>query len=242
MKIIKQNRKGLTEPNGSNASSAADSGLESNDDISRTKRELRSCLDEHGSEAAVSAGTNVKKRRRTEIAFEQQLNSAKKSNVNRQDSEPVSENKKEFNKLLASGMRLLAMREHSEKEMKDKLNAKSGSPSIVIDVVEQLLENSYLCDKRFAESYVRARRNRGFGPVKIRAELKNKGIDSFLVDAHLDPASSQWFEMAEVQYQKKFANQVMLSYSDWTKRARFLQGRGFTMEHIQSCVPNFEHN
>ena len=44
--------------------------------------------------------------------------------------------------------------------------------------------------------------------------------------------------MAREQYEKKYGVKPLDSYKEWTKRARFMQGRGFTMEHIQAVMPS----
>ena len=155
-------------------------------------------------------------------------------------SEPLIDLKKEYNRLLNSGVRLLGMREHSVKEVFDKLNRKTDYVDIVNAVLDELLENKYVSDERFTESYIRYRSNRGFGPVKIRAELKNKGISNALISEYLDMGSAAWIDKAIEQYQKKYGAEGVSDYNAWTKRARFMQSRGFTMEHIQVALPTIE--
>lgn len=174
-----------------------------------------------------------KKRRRSE------LNGDKTVDTNQIKQNELDPTKKEFNKIMECGIRLLAMREHSVKEMHDKLTAKADNSMYVTDVVDLLIEKNYLSDERFTESYVRARGNRGFGPVKIRSELKAKGISSTLIQDYLKDNAAIWFENAEAQYQKKYGDTVILDYKTWSKRARFLQSRGFTSEQIQVSVPEF---
>jgi len=150
------------------------------------------------------------------------------------------EAKKEFNRLFLSGMRLLATREHSVKEIVDKLLSKTEFSDIAYAVVDELLENKYLSDQRFAESYIRSRASKGFGPVKIRSELKNKGISDQLIDEYMDMGSAAWFDAARVQHHKKYGDAPVSDYNHWTKRARFMQSRGFTMEQIQVTLPRLE--
>ena len=132
------------------------------------------------------------------------------------------------------------MREHSIDELTNKLNAKSEFADIVLAVIDELLENKYLSNERFTQSYIRSRANRGFGPIKIRAELKSKGIGGRLIGEFLDMNSPEWFDFARTQYQKKYANRLVTDYKEWSKRARFMQSRGFSMEHIQVVVPSLE--
>ena len=158
------------------------------------------------------------------------------------DGQQSSESKIEFNRLFAKGVYLLGMREHSVHEMTGKLNAKSEMPDIVLAVIDELLENNFLSDERFAESYVRSRQNRGFGPIKIRSELQSKGVTSRLIGEFLDPNSPYWIDVAREAYQKKYLPKPLTDYKEWAKRARFMQSRGFTMEHIQVVMPNHEYD
>lgn len=148
--------------------------------------------------------------------------------------------KKEFNELFARGVRLLSMREHSVKEITNKLFDKSDATDAVYAVVDELLEKKYLSDERFTESYIRARGNRGFGPVKIKAELKHRGVSSALIQDYLDESAVMWFDNAASQYHKKYGDTAISDYNAWSKRARFMQSRGFTMEHIHVTVPRVE--
>jgi regulatory protein len=195
-----------------------------------------------------------KKRRRSELQAEK---------IGEPLSLSIDPAKKEFNELFARGLRLLAMREHSVKELTKKLFDKSEKSLKVDDaddadgsnssnssdrakvsdaihaVIDDLLEKKYLSDERFTEVYIRSRGNRGFGPIKIEAELKSKGVSNNLIQDHLDKGAALWFDNAKTQYQKKYADSPINDYSAWTKRANFMQSRGFTMEQIQVTVPQF---
>lgn len=150
------------------------------------------------------------------------------------------ESKDTYADIYAKGIRLLAMREHSKKELTDKLCGKTEQTDIALTVVDDLESENYQSDERFTESYVRSRANRGMGPIKIRAELNAKGVASQLIAEFLSNSSAIWFDNAERQYQKKYGDTPVKDYNDWSKRARFLQSRGFTSEHIQVAVPRVE--
>jgi regulatory protein len=152
------------------------------------------------------------------------------------------EPKKEYDRLLSKGIRLLSMREHSVQEMITKLSVKCDSLDTLHVVIERLLESKYLSDERFTESYVRSRTNRGFGPTKIKSELSQKGIKNNMIDDYLDVSSSIWHENAQNQYRKKYGDGSVSDYNTWAKRARFLQSRGFTMEQIQVTVPSVDYD
>ncbi|RBP49318.1 regulatory protein RecX [Arenicella xantha] len=154
------------------------------------------------------------------------------------EADALDVRKKQYLVLQSKAIRLLAMREHSVKELHTKLSSKAeGFIDLVDAVIEEMLNEGYLSNDRFAESYTRSRLARGFGPVKIKLELQNKGIEASLADEYIDARSGHWLDAAIKQYHKKYGDAVVSDYNDWSKRARFLQGRGFTMDHIHIVVP-----
>lgn len=155
---------------------------------------------------------------------------------------PEDSNKKEFNRLWASAIRLLAMREHSRKELEKKLSAKSDRLDIVHAVLDELIEEKYQSDSRYTESFVRSWTVRGRGPIKIKNELKSKGVKINMIEEFLDANSGVWFDTAKEQYEKKYGDDPVTDYNTWTKRARFMQSRGFSMEHIHVTLPSVQYD
>lgn len=136
------------------------------------------------------------------------------------------------------GLYLLSMREHSEQELRRKLTQKFPSYLNVDGTIKQLLNQGLLSDDRFTEAYTRQRKSKGIGPNKLTAELLRKGISDDLIDAYVTPCSEQWYDIAVVEYHKKYGESPIESYKEWSKRARFLQGKGFNSSHIQRALPN----
>ncbi len=98
-------------------------------------------------------------------------------------------------------------------------------------------------DQRYVESYVHSRCSRGFGPVKISLELKQRGISSDVISAYIDFNDSIWLEMACEEYTKKFGGVEISSAKERAKRMRFLQSRGFTGDIIQKALDStVEHS
>ena len=85
----------------------------------------------------------------------------------------------DLEKARASALASLCMREHSIKEITDKLTRKEYQQDSIEIVIKECLGDNYLNDQRFAEIYWRSRARKGFGPNKIAVELKQKGISFF---------------------------------------------------------------
>ena len=134
----------------------------------------------------------------------------------------------------ATALRLLARREHSELELRHKLMGRSYTDTIVDTVVMQLVDEGLLSDQRFAEVYVRGRFERGYGPLRIRAELRERGVSGNLAEHMLAGLSRLWVESAGRQRRKRFGRRFPADYTERAKQMRFLQQRGFTSEQIQA--------
>jgi regulatory protein len=134
----------------------------------------------------------------------------------------------------ATALRLLARREHSELELRHKLVGRNFTDSIVDTVVMQLIDEGLLCDQRFAEVYVRGRFERGYGPLRIRAELRERGVSGDLTEQMLADLSRCWVESAGRQRSKRFGRQFPGDYRERARQMRFLQQRGFSCDQIQA--------
>lgn len=142
----------------------------------------------------------------------------------------------DLEKARASALASLSMREHSIKELSDKLTRKEYQQDSIIVVITECLGFNYLNDKRFAEIYWRSRARKGFGPNKIMMELKHKGIDSemALYASHQDELDFD--EVIKRVYQKKFKKTVIKDFKDKAKRQNYLYQRGFGMELIRTVI------
>ena len=61
---------------------------------------------------------------------------------------------------------IISRREHSSKEVIEKLARKFTSEDLINSTIEKLISNNLINDTRFAEMYVRSRKKKGFGPKK----------------------------------------------------------------------------
>ena len=134
-----------------------------------------------------------------------------------------------YNKALG----IVSRREHSEKEIKNKLLEKFDAPEIIEQVVLKLIENNLINDIRFAEMYVLIRKRKGFGPKKIQFELMARGIDDSISSLVITEEGS-WKEAAQKAFNKKFKNGASQEFKERNKQKTFLQNRGFSFEEIDS--------
>lgn len=133
-------------------------------------------------------------------------------------------------------LNLLSRREHSEQELKAKLLNKGEQAKTVTQVITDLKQRDYLSDRRFTENFIRSRIERGHGPMKIRQELRARGVAEDLVDQYMEQPDSVWETVLYKVWSKKFGESMPIDYKAWAKQARFLQSRGFTSEQIRKVV------
>jgi regulatory protein len=103
-------------------------------------------------------------------------------------------------------------------------------------IVDSLLSERLVSDDRFVESYVSARRNRGYGPVSIRQELRRREVPETVIDRWLDTGNQSWLQDLSQVRQKKFGSKLPGNFTERARQMRFLQYRGFTTEQIQQVM------
>ena len=125
-------------------------------------------------------------------------------------------------------VRLLARREHSRRELRLKLEARGFDAAAITPALDELERQGLLSEARFVESYVRSRREKGFGPLRIGAELREKGVSGALIDRHLDPDDPEWLSRARALHARRYPEGVTGDRKELARRLRFLTGRGFS--------------
>jgi regulatory protein len=134
---------------------------------------------------------------------------------------------------------LLARREHSKRELIIKLRARGCPDKIITPVIDQLAAEGMQSDTRFAESFVRSRVDRGRGPLRIRAELIERGVEDELIAESLLQYEDWWRDLALEAYNKRYgesAPSLSGDIEERSKRSMFLQRRGFTADQIRYAI------
>ena len=137
-----------------------------------------------------------------------------------------------------SCLRLLARREHSQKELLNKLLVKGFDKDEILAVIDELAQHGWQSDSRYAESYVRHRIQKGYGPIFIAYELRKNGIDAVNLEDIVQKAAGSWMELLEQVYTKKYGHDSLMDRNEWAKRSRFLMQRGFSGTMISTL---FDH-
>ena len=131
------------------------------------------------------------------------------------------------------GLRLLARREHSRSELKTKLT-RHYSFNGLDAVLDRLEADDYLSDARFATCFVRHRSSLGFGPLKIRHECYQKGLNDAIIDREL--STIDWLPIAKA-LGRKYCSRSKARHSELQQAlVRYLHQRGFSHAHTRDVV------
>ena len=131
----------------------------------------------------------------------------------------------------------LGKREYSYKELGQKLKSyllEDEDVESISAILDDFKARGWLSDARFTEQMVHARRAK-FGSSKIIHELREKGVESTLIEGAIEQLKETELDSAKEIWQKKYKH-VPASRDEWAKQARFLQSRGFSFDVIKKVL------
>lgn len=133
-------------------------------------------------------------------------------------------------------LRLLARREHSRQELALKLRQRKLDGPIIAIVLDDYEREGWLDDNRFADVYSRQRIDLGYGPLRVLAELQQRGI-------HRSPecleelADEDWIRNATLLREKRFGlSDLSKDWDEKVRQARFLTRRGFSASQVERAL------
>ena len=131
---------------------------------------------------------------------------------------------------------MLARREHSAFEIRRKLKQKDLAEAEIEEAIERLQHEGLLSDERYAESYINMRRGKGYGPLRIALELRERGVAENDFGRFLYAGKMEWWSALQAAHDKKFGSAECADYQEKAKRIRFLQYRGFALDKIHELL------
>tara|TARA_R110000751_G_scaffold174965_2_gene281235 strand:- start:801 stop:1265 length:465 start_codon:yes stop_codon:yes gene_type:complete len=137
---------------------------------------------------------------------------------------------------------LLARREYSRAELAQRLKKKAFEDTAINECLDALAEQDLQSDARFAASFIRSRILRGQGVIRIKGELRQRGVDQETLNTAFDEVEEReqvdWFELAREALARRFDSPGDTP-KERARRERFLASRGFDFEQIRyalSCL------
>jgi regulatory protein len=135
-----------------------------------------------------------------------------------------------------AAMNFLARREHSLDELRKKLRRRFTDEQQVETQLQKLVAEKLQSDERFAESYARMRAGRGYGPARVRQDMREKGLSDGDIASAFEAAELDWDAIAAQVIHKKFGAAAPVDLKEKAKRIRFMQYRGFAADHYQRLI------
>lgn len=151
------------------------------------------------------------------------------------DEDPSLEDVDEINPadIRLAAMNLLARREHTCRELHQKLRKRFPNAELVANELVRLTDENLQSDARFAEDFLLARSNRGYGLMRVQQEMRDKGLSDSEISLAIKLAEIDWAAIAKDVYRKKYGDIPSSDLNDKAKRVRFMQYRGFDREEYQ---------
>jgi regulatory protein len=137
-----------------------------------------------------------------------------------------------------SALRFLGHREYGVEELRRKLLGRGAESGMVDTLVSALVEEDLLSDHRYTEMYVRMRIRLLFGPLKIKGELRSRGIADSVIGQYLPADDQKWFETASQWAAKRQRGE--LDFKLKGKIYRSLVNRGYTHEQANVALDSLK--
>jgi len=137
----------------------------------------------------------------------------------------------EAQQLRRTALNLLARREHSALELRHKLLVRGHAEAAIDAELARLVEEDLLNEGRYAEVYAHSRADRGYGPLRITRDLRERGVDPETVETVLAALDGFWMAQLQRLHGKRFGK-VPGSAPEQARQMRFLRQRGFTLDQI----------
>lgn len=147
---------------------------------------------------------------------------------------------KEFGAAYRYASSLLARREYSSGEIRQKLRGRVNSEMAEAVIAKLKAENS-LSDERFVEMMVRHYAEGGYGPKRIALELLKRGIDKSVAQEALMQLDIDWVQKAGEVLERKYRScETKLQPNEQQKVFAFLVRRGFAESVAWQALKNFQ--
>jgi regulatory protein len=136
--------------------------------------------------------------------------------------------------LKGRALRLLSQREHSRKELEQKLKPHEETPGELAEALDFLAAKDFINEKRVVESVVNRRASK-LGAARVRQELVAKGLPVDDIAEAVEAMRSTELGRAMQVWRKRFGAPPS-DASERAKQVRFLVSRGFAPEVVRRVV------
>ncbi len=134
-------------------------------------------------------------------------------------------------------VRLIAVKDRTEKEMRDRLAQKGFGPDEIDETVEFLKNYKYIDDAEYARRYAADGVNlKGWGPGRIRTELLRRGISRETVDQTLEQMEADPREQIDLIMERRFSNSDLSNRNERNRIFGYFARRGYNSHDIWGAI------
>ena len=153
-----------------------------------------------------------------------------------EDSEHRRNARSRAQQIYSEALSLLARREYSRKELAARLTRRGSPEDLAQQVLRELAAAGWQSDERFASAFAASKTERGYGPLRIIAELKERGINAETIAASIRTGDPCWEEHMLQARVRHFGTRVPVDRKERARQARYLVNRGFIPERVRRAL------
>lgn len=142
-------------------------------------------------------------------------------------------------------MRFCAYRERCVSEVREKLKQQQVPPPVREKVIQHLLDEGFIDEKRYADAFVRGKFNQNqWGRKKIQDHLHQKGLSREAIDHGLNALSEHHYhkKLEELLHKKMRTTKARDHFELRQKLAQFAIRKGFESGLVWEVVKALELN
>lgn len=154
-----------------------------------------------------------------------------------QEAIKSSEAKSAFEK----GVEYFSRRQHTRKELIDKLKKKQYSEEAIKKSIEKMEEYHYIDDEMFAKNFVN--QNKNLSNRIIQAKLMQKGVSKQIIDEYVNlrPEDTE-IDACKAQAEKYVRSKKIETYEGYQKLMASLARKGFDFDIIKKVCKKYYKN
>jgi regulatory protein len=146
----------------------------------------------------------------------------------------------ETNKAYLDGLKMLARRELSEAQVRERLARRGHDPGAIDDAVRRLRDERAIDDVRAAEAIVRTEASvRRHGKRHVERHLERAGIDTATARRAVDEAFEALDEDAQIEAaiaRRLHGRGIIADDRELQRLYRYLVAQGFDSERVQTVL------
>jgi regulatory protein len=141
-----------------------------------------------------------------------------------------------------AAMDLLARREHGRAELTRKLRQRGAAEEMIEAALDRLTEQGLLNEARYLAAFIASKARAGQGPLRIREELTQRGLQRSMIEEALRAADIDWPGYLKDVWQRRFDGQLPRDARERAQQGRFLAYRGYPVDMIARLLRGADHD